>query len=215
MKEVSITVLRCPECGVELLGLDRDVIFFCRSCCSGYIARSSSDFERVPVFAQPSGVDIDPKTLLRLPMWAFKIDTSVIAAENEIERIERVIKKIDWVWITAFRAWRSSYFGDPGLLYTQKTIVPKMTPAESDQMPVGCSILAADAAEYLTPLLLHIVDRVFDVARVDIEVKIIAKHLVSVPFVDVKDQILDTQMDWKWPAVFIEDIVQIKEMFIK
>ena len=68
-KYLSITVLRCPDCGNDLDGLSTDIIFFCTNC--GRCLVSGDKLAPVEIeFTRTS----DPGTIL-LPFW--KVDATV------------------------------------------------------------------------------------------------------------------------------------------
>jgi len=212
MGRLNITVLRCPLCGVDLEGMDRDVVFFCRHCHQGYKPADSGKLKEVPVFYQPPGVDVGNSALIMLPMWALKINLEFNCDPKYRKRLKQAVGDIEWAWITAFRSWRPSYFGDPGLMYTAGKIVPPLTPAIPENIPCGCSTTAEEALQYPKPFLLSIIDRIVDVTDIDVFIEIIDQKLVSVPFVDTGEHILDTQIKWQWPSIFVEDIVPVRKI---
>jgi len=208
---ISVKSLRCPDCGNPLEGLDKDLVFFCRRCRIGYESIEEKGWKklRVSVHApdgfQPGG------SVLWLPMWAMKVQPSVEAPPKEKEHAERILKDLQWVWVTGFRTWRPSYFGDPGLLYTSKSIKPEFESPAEETMPSGCAVRTGEAVEFPVPFLLSIVDRHVDVAPIEISVKITEGRLASVPFMDMGAEIVDMNIEWKWPAIFVEDIETIRE----
>ncbi len=210
--DVTIAVMRCPHCGAELAGLDQDVVFFCRNCICGYEIGANSRFRKLSFVSQSPPENVKPSSLLWLPMWALKVSTEISASGKEKKLIKRILEDCPWVWVTAYRTWRPSYFGDPGLLYTSKSIVPEMKKPEEEGAPAGCALREIEATQYPMPFLLSIVDRHIDVASIDIHTEIIESKLVAVPFIYEGDRIKDTQMEWEWPPIFVEDIVSLRYM---
>ena len=209
MVEVSITPLKCTECGAELTGLDQDVIFFCHNCLRA-LEFDDKRFKPATVLQLPKPEGIGTTSLLWLPMWVFKVTAKASTPPGCANQVNRILAAHPWVWVMAFRGFRSSYFGDPGLLYTSRAIEPNLSPPEQGCMPLGCSIGESEAKEYIAPFLLSLVDRSVDVAAIEVFPDISESRLVSVPFIDEDDKIKDTIIDYKWPIIFIEDIVPLR-----
>lgn len=208
---ISVKALRCPDCDNQLEGLDKDLVFFCRRCKTGYESLGEKGWRKLRVSVHSPDGFRGGGSVLWLPMWAMKVEPTVEAPPREKEHAERILKDLSWVWVTGFRAWRPSYFGDPGLLYTAKAVEPALTPSTDETMPAGCAVGTGEAVEYPVPFMLSIVDRHVDVAPIDISVKITEGHLVSVPFTDMGERIADMNIEWNWPAIFVEDIETIRE----
>jgi len=211
MVNISVKPLKCPDCGNRLEGLDRDLVFFCRRCKLGYESLGGNGWRKLGVSVHSPDAFRAGGPLLWLPMWAMKVKPAVDAPPKEKKHAERILKDLQWVWVTGFRTWRPSYFGDPGLLYTEKSLKPALKTPEEETMPTGCAVGTGEVVEYPVPFLLSIVDRHVDVAPIEISAQITEGHLVSMPFLDMGEQILDMNIEWKWPAVFVEDIETIRQ----
>jgi hypothetical protein len=211
MIDFAISPLKCPDCGKPLSGMDQDVIFFCWNCLVGYeIENGKFNMRNIEIIPPPENAD--PASYLWAPMWAFKTTSKFNAPRQSGKQVERILAASPWVWVTAFKTWRASYFGDPGMIYTARSLVPQTTAPVKDAMPVGCSLSEKEAREYVEPFLLSIVDRQVDVAPITITPEVVETKLVSVPFVDEGDKISDTIVKWSWPAIFIEDLVSLQEI---
>ncbi len=211
MVSISVKSLRCPDCGNQLEGLDKDLVFFCRWCKLGYESIGEKGWKKLRVSVHSPNGSQPGGSVLWLPMWAMKVTPTVKAPPKEKEHAERILKDLEWVWVTGFRTWRPSYFGDPGMLYTAKPVKPVLSATTEETMPAGCAVGTGEAVEYPVPFLLSIVDRHVDVAPIDISLKITEGRLVSVPFMDMGEQIVDMNIEWNWPAIFVEDIETIRE----
>jgi len=172
------------------------------------------DFRKIPIISQSPPEDADSSSLLWLPMWAFKYKVNISAPSMDEGYVKQILDACPWVWVTAFRAWRPSYFGDPGMLYTSKAIAPEMKPPEAKAIPVGCAVSEIEARDYPMPTLLALVDRRVDVAPIDIYPRVTESRLVAVPFIQEGGRIKDTQMDWNWPEIFIEDIASLRNLAV-
>lgn len=211
MVEVSIIPLKCPECGAELVGLDQDVIFFCQNCLRAY-EFDDKRFKQVTVLQLPKPEGVGTTSLLWLPIWVFKASAKASTPPGCANQVNRILSAHQWIWVMSFRGFRSSYFGDPGLLYTSRAIEPNLSPPQQGCLPVGCSIRESEAKEYIAPFLLSLIDRSVDVAGIEVFPEISESRLVSVPFIDEDDKIKDIILDYKWPIIFLEDIVPLRSI---
>jgi hypothetical protein len=69
----------------------------------------------------------------------------------------------DWVYVTAFALSNGFYFGDPGLIFTQKRVELSL----GDPAPLlGGTRSLEEAKVFVEPHLLSLLDRQADVSRV-------------------------------------------------
>jgi hypothetical protein len=115
----------------------------------------------------------------------------------------RQLAEPDWVYVTAFALHNAFYFGDPGLIYTQRQVVLE----QGEKAPIlGCSRSLEVAALFVEPHLLGIVDRRVDVTGVTLECQVGEAVLWGVPFADQGALLVDGILGLKIPTAAVVQI---------
>jgi hypothetical protein len=201
MSEPLVLALRCPRCGGGLAGLPHDVVFWCGGCAMPLEAVRGQLIERQGRTAQ-AVLDL-PGTRRYLPVWAVRVQIASSWEDPEREASARQLPLAEWVYVTAFDLHNPSYFGDPGLIFTQKRL--QFEPAE----PVsarGCSRSLEEAKAFVEPHLLTIIDRRVDVTGLTLSAAVEDVVLWGVPFADQGAILQDCIVGLKYPAGALNDL---------
>jgi hypothetical protein len=206
---LRVIALICPDCGRQLTGLAGDQVFFCLTCKHG-LTPQGEDWTRYPL----SLAAIEAPTaarLVHLPFWQLDIQASISGKNRQQEVASRHLLSLASIWVTGFALVRPSYFGDVGLVYTQKAVTFNPAPEFPPGFFIaGCSRTVADAGRYARLYAAQIIDKHTDITGMDIAVNITAARLWAVPFVDDQDKILDLIAGASLPAFAIDDLEDLR-----
>ena len=109
----------------------------------------------------------------------------------------------EWVYVTAFALSNGFYFGDPGLIFTQKRVV--LTPG--DPAPVfGGTRGLEDAKVFVEPHLLSLLDRRQDVTGVELSCIIDEAVLWAIPYADDGIKLSDGILGLTLPGAALDEI---------
>ncbi len=205
MTPPTVLALRCPRCGGDLRGLQPDVIFWCSACQVPHEVVGERFVERQGAGAR-AALQSD-RALLHLPVWAFRVQYATSWEDPEREALARQIPPVEWVYVTGFELHSASYFGDPGLIFTEKRI---RLEAGSAASVIGCSRGLEEAKAYVEPHLLTIIDRRVDVTGLELGCAIGGAVLWGVPFFDEGDVLRDGILGWKIPAAAVDEVGAIR-----
>jgi len=203
--------LLCPDCGRPLAGLRYDKVFFCKPCGLGLMPENGQ-WTKYPLhFAEVK--DMPMTKILYLPFWRLGIHATAVAANRKQEIAARLLENIKYAWITAFTLIRSSYFGDVGMIYTEKGV--DLKPA--DKIPggyfvAGCTRTVGDAQRYAELYVTLILDKRADVTGMDIKVHGAEPSLWAVPMADYGDKIFDLISGIELPIFAFDDIEDIRRI---
>ncbi len=109
----------------------------------------------------------------------------------------------EWVYVTAFALSNGFYFGDPGLIFTQKRVV--LVPG--DPAPViGGTRGLEEAKVFVEPHLLGLLDRRADVTGVELSCVIDEAVLWAIPYADDGITLSDRLLGLKLPGAALDEI---------
>jgi hypothetical protein len=203
----ALLPLVCPRCGETLRGLQEDILFRCGGCGRFLEAAGEGYLERAGATALTSGVGVRPA--LHLPMWAFRVQTTSAWSDPEREAEASLVAPIPWVYVTAFSLHNPFYFGDPGLIFTERRVV--LTAAEP--APVFGGMRGRDAAAaFVQSHVLTILDRRVDVTGLDLTCTIVEARVWAVPFVEQDDVVEDAILGLRLPAAALNDLSGLREL---
>lgn len=203
----NILALKCPHCGDALDGLESDIVFYCTNCGTASEARSNG-FRRWELKVLKSGV-VSNDDVFYLPFWVFDVSVKVEAPPELVEKASSIMNEYKKVWLPAFRMWRPSYFGNPGMLYTSAQIELEFDKERRPCRLVGGAISPEGAIEMLKPVLLSILDRKLDVAPIEITGQINKLDLCAVPFTTENSKVKDLFVKCEYPFALFQDIPHI------
>ena len=201
MRTPAVLPLRCPVCAGALRGLPQDVVFCCDQCGVYREVVQERFLERAAKAARP----VLPRTgtLLRLPMWAFHVYSLWQWQDPRRASQAQRFPAIGWVYVTAFTLHNAFYFGDPGLIFTQKHV----TLDAADPAPIlGCARGLEEAKAFIEPHLLTIMDRRVDVTGVELATTIKEVVLWGIPYFDEGQSLYDGILGLEIPAVAVDEI---------
>jgi hypothetical protein len=208
---VRVTALLCPDCGQALQGLRYDRIFFCQTCAQG-LYPAEGGWERYPVTAaQPT----DPREVPRfyLPLWRFEVEATAASANRRQEVAARRLDDLTVIWVSAFNMLRPSYYGDLGLLLTEKKVAP--VPAERPvpgRFIAGCARSRTDAERYTSLFATYILDKRADVTGMTIAVAVTGAAIWAIPFVEYGDKAVDMVSGSELPVFSLDDLEDLKRI---
>ena len=207
---IRVTALVCPECGGGLAGLRFDRVFFCPSCrCA--LEPGPSGWEKRPLVAAAAPEGEVPR--FYLPLWRFRVTVTAAPANRKQELAVRRLDDFTVVWVSGFNMLRPSYYGDLGLIYTERSLEP--APAErfaEGRFIAGCSRGQADAARYTELYATAILDKRADVTGMTINVDVINAALWAIPFAEVGDKAVDMVSGAELPVFALDDLEDLKRI---
>lgn len=211
MVDYRVIPLICPDCGGELAGLRYDRVFFCSSCRQGLFPEPGSDWIRYPL-SFPKLEETPRTETVHLPFWQIKFICNAFPTNSGQEIATRCLEGMDSAWITGFTVIRPSYFGDLGLVYTEKKVKPAPADRVSDGIfTAGCTRTIEDALKYVKLYVTLILDKRADVTGMDIQVETRDARLWAMPFADYGDKVMDLVTGLELPAFAVDDLEDIRK----
>ena len=200
MASVTVVQLRCPECSGTLHGSPQAVLFWCQGCGALVEVEQGCLVRRRRQTAQPS-LPASGR-LCHLPMWAFRVRASWDWPDPAMKATQ-LWQPPDWVYVTAFAVSNAFYFGDPGLIFTQK----RVELATTEPAPlIGGTRGLGDAKAFIEFHILSILDRRVDVTGVEFGCAIDDALLWGIPYYDDGDALVDGILGLRMPGAALEEI---------
>jgi hypothetical protein len=205
MGQACVLQLRCPRCGAPFTGLQQDVVFWCGECLVPYEVLGSAFVQRPGHVARPA-LALEG-SILYLPIWALRVQSVALWSDPARERDARHVPPIQWVYVTGFELQHASYFGDPGLTFTEKRVQMEA----GDPSPVlGCTRSLAEAKAFAESHILTIIDRRVDVTGLELSATVEDVLLWGVPFFDKGHLVRDGILGLKFPAAAVSDLEAVR-----
>ncbi len=200
----TVMQLRCQACGGPLHGTPQAVLFWCGDC--GAI-QEVVEGRFVPRRAQTARAALRvPGRLIHLPVWAFRVRASVAWAQPAA-RDAAAWSAPEWVYVTAFALSNGFYFGDPGLMLTQRRVIL----AAGEPAPlIGGTRSLEEAKAFVEPHLLSILDRRVDVTGVAATCAIEEAVLWAVPYYDDGLTLVDGILGLKLTGAALDEIGAVR-----
>jgi hypothetical protein len=107
------------------------------------------------------------------------------------------------VYVTAFSLSNGFYFGDPGLVFTQKQLV---LPRDETAPLIGATRSLEEAKAFVEPHILSLLDRRADVTGVELGCAIDEAVLCAVPYLDDGLTLMDGIVGLKLPGAALDEI---------
>ena len=127
--------------------------------------------------------------------------------DPERQALARQIPPVEWVYVTASELHNASYFGDPGMIYTEKRV--RLEPA-SPALVMGCTRSLEEAKAYVQPHLMTVIDRRVDVTGLEISCAIQDVMLWAIPYFDEGEVLRDGILGLKVPAAAVDEVGAIR-----
>jgi len=174
-------LLRCPNCGSDLPGLDADRAWACAPCGHAW------ELDGAALAPRPYRVwrlSVDPPVVW-LPFWRIAHRPEIECGEGDFAvraAIERAAAS-GRAWVRAFGLDGAFQTGDPGQTLTNADHAEHI---EADRLPecVGARIGSAEAVRLATLFVLARADREEDVTPAVLRLDVSETALVAVPFLD-------------------------------
>jgi len=194
--------LRCPGCGGRLDGSPQGVLFWCRGC-RGILEVAGGRF--VPRKAATAGaVQQGRGRLLYLPVWGFRVRAALAPREGAAGPVWQLP---EWVYVTAFALSNGFYYGDPGLVLTQR----RATLAAAEPAPAFGGTRGLEGAKgFVEPELLALLDRRADVTGLSLAATVEEAVLWGIPYYDDGLGLTDGIMGLRLPGAALEEIGAIR-----
>ncbi len=205
MSDPTALALRCPRCGEPLRGLQQDVVFWCAACHVPHEVVDRTFIERRASIARP--VVAAESSVLHLPVWGFRVEYACRWEDPARASVARLVPAVEWVYVTGFELHNAWYFGDPGMIFTEKRI--RLEPA-SPALVVGCARGLDAAKAYIEPHLLTVIDRRVDVTGLEMSCAIREVVLWGIPYVDEGEALRDGILGLKVPAAAVDEVGAIR-----
>jgi hypothetical protein len=195
-----ILPLRCPGCGGALHGTPQSVLFWCEDCRGTREVVAGELVSRPAQTARPARPG--PGRLCHLPVWGLRV-RAAWAWPGAARQGGAGWAAPDWVYVTAFVLSNGFYFGDPGLLFTQKRV--ELSPGDPAPLLGGTRGLE-EAKVFVEPHLLSLLDRRADVTGVEMSCAIDAAVLWAVPYYDDGLTLTDGILGCTLPGAALDEI---------
>ena len=137
-----------------------------------------------------------------LPFWGFRVRAAWEWPETT-RMGAAAWTAPDWVYVTAFSLSNAFYFGDPGLIFTQKRIV--LTAGEAAPL-IGGTRSLEEAKVFVEPHLLGLLDRRVDVTGLTMSCAIDEAMLCAIPYFDDGLTLVDGMLGLKLPGAALDEI---------
>jgi hypothetical protein len=185
--------------------LQQDVVFWCAACHVPHEVVDGSFIERRASIARATGAVV--RSVLHLPVWAFRVE--YVCRWEDPTRASQAcqLPAIEWVYVTAFELHNAWYFGDPGMIFTEKRV--RLEPG-SPALVVGCARSLEEAKAYIEPHLLTVIDRRVDVTGLEMSCAIREVALWGIPYVDEGEVVRDGILGLKLPAAAVDEVDAIR-----
>jgi hypothetical protein len=200
MATPTVLQLRCPACGGMLHGTPQAVLFWCQDCRAVQEVVKGRFVARRLQVARPLTATESPHG--HLPLWGFRVRADWSRQDLGGPRAPAWTAP-EWVYVTAFALSNGFYFGDPGLIFTQK----RVTLSQGDPAPViGGTRGLEEAKVFVEPHLLGILDRREDVTGVELSCVIDEAVLWAIPYSDDGITLSDGILGLKLPGAALDEI---------
>jgi hypothetical protein len=137
-----------------------------------------------------------------LPLWEFRVRAAWELPE-QVRKQRGSWKAPDRVYVTGFAVTNGSYFGDPGLLFTQKGVVL----SAADPAPLIGGTRGLEAAKtFVEPHLLGLLDRRIDVTGVEMGCAIDEAAVWGIPYYDDGLTLRDGILGLELPGAALDEI---------
>jgi hypothetical protein len=209
MKASSVLLpLICPHCGGALPALQQDSVLFC-SPCSRFLETVGQRFVPRPG-AIAAALDASRRPALHLPLWEFEVTIDCAWPDPTRKAEASLIPPIDRVYVTAFSAHNPAYFGDLGVIFTEKRV--QLRPAEAPPRLAGCVRGLEAAAAFVEPHVLTILDRRVDVTGLRLTCIMKEARIWGVPFFETGQTLEDGVTGFRLPPVAIDDLTALRAL---
>ena len=192
--------LRCQACGGTLHGTPQAVLFWCGDCGA---VQEVVEGRFVPRRVQTARATARaPGRPTHLPVWAFRVRTS-FAWTQPAGKDAAVWSAPEWVYVTAFALSNGFYFGDPGLMLTQRRVVLE---AGEPAPLIGGTRSLEEAQRFVEPHLLSLLDRRVDVTGVELSCAIDEAVLWAIPYYDDGLTLVDGILGLRLPGAALDEV---------
>ncbi len=206
VSDPTMLPLVCPECGEALRGLGQDVVFWCQGC--GRVVEVVGDKFVQRTFHTAAAADPSRRTALHLPLWAFRVQARCEWPDPKREAEASLVPPLPWIYVTGFSLHNPSYFGDPGLIFSERRVELRSTEPAA---PLLACVRGVDAASaFVESHLLTILDRRVDVTGLRLTCSIDAERLWAVPFFEAGELLEDGILGLRLPAGAVNDLASIR-----
>jgi hypothetical protein len=195
-----ILPLRCPGCGGALHGTPQSVLFWCEDCRGIREVVVGELVSRPTQTARPARPGAG--RLCHLPVWGLRV-RAAWEWSREVRGGSAGWTVPDWVYVTGFALSNGFYFGDPGLLFTQKRV--ELSPGDPAPLLGGTRSLE-EAKIFVEPHLLSLLDRRVDVTGVELSCAIDQAVVWAIPYYDDGLTLTDGILGCKLPGAALDEI---------
>lgn len=209
MPQATVLPLRCPRCGGDLAGTSHDVVFWCEGCAVPQEVVGAGFAERTGKLARPAVPGGDEH--FSLPVWGLRVAYVYQWDDPEKEAQAKLLPTIEWVYVSGFAIHNAAYYGDPGLIFTERRVV--LTPRDAREpaaVVAGCTRSQEEAKAFVEPHLLTIIDRRVDVTGLELSATVSEAILWGVPYFDEGETLRDGILGLKLPAAAITELSEIR-----
>jgi len=207
---VKVISLKCPDCSSPLAGFEKDEIFFCPLCRTGW--EPAAQQKKVPLKVSYARAQKVPEKFERsfyLPFYLYRLSVYADSESASSPRVMELLQRMTRVFVPAYRMIRESYYGELGLLYTEVGVVLEDDPdvSEQERKRIGSAIRSREeTAPYLYYYPLLIIDKRLDVTDSDYKMNPVFDQIWAVPFFDLGEFIQEGILGKTFPSIILDTI---------
>lgn len=215
MTKLRVIPLVCPDCGHHLTGLRYDRVFFCLTCRQGLFPTAAAEgWDRYPLrFAETPAGDLPAGEYFFLPMWEIGIAAEAAPINANQKLACRKLEELKHVWVMGFNLIQPSYYGDLGLVYTERMIsLPALKHPPDGVFVAGCTRTLPEALRYVELFVKLILDKRSDITGLGLQIRTTDAALWAVPLADFGDKIGDPRTGISFPPVAFDDLEDLRRI---
>jgi hypothetical protein len=183
-------------------------VFFCSACVRFLEAAGQQFVERPGAIASP--LDASRRPVLHLPIWEFRVKIDSAWPDPTREAEASLIPPISRVYVTAFSLHNPAYFGDLGIVFTEKRV--QLAEAEAAPPLGGCVRGLEAASAFVEPHVLTILDRRVDVTGLRLTCIMEDARVWGVPFFETGDSLEDGVTGFRLPPAAVNDLAALRAL---
>jgi len=212
---ISVIPLKCPACAGVLTGFETDQIFFCPACPAGWDFSGAAPSPIKLSYAQADLIPRQYRQIFYLPFYYYRISSFALNGGDRIqERVIGALKELKGLYVPGYQLLRESYFGDLGLIYTERKI--EMEEDTNRGNPAWRRLGSAtrspkEAEAYLKHYPLLIIDKRQDITGMELRIESNLDRVWAVPFFDMGKQIQDGIIGKGFSAFALDTMAEFRK----
>lgn len=212
---VNIIPLKCPTCAKALSGFEKDMLFFCLNCMSGWEFSEDKPKKLKLSYARAKIIPEKYRMLFYLPFYFFRINLNLDSEDELNVRASAFLKELKGVYVSGYHLMRESYFGDFALLYTEAKVELDEDLNRSDnawQRIGSASRSMKETSVYVSHYPLLMLDKRQDITGIKLNISADFDRIWAVPFFDLGKEIQDGILGKKFFSFALSTLDEFRKM---